>query len=309
MYAALVLGRFLGLGRRAERVDDENPWAGSSGSVACRTVLGAPASSGPPAADKGEGVDRLEPEFGERRDHLLFGGVGLFAGRGRCRAERRERRPRRAPPQPASTRRTRDAVAAPRRPPSCASSRGPADAPHPMRWKWSGPPSAHPTCRRWSRSDSRSSAMPRLGRARRPGRNRRPSPAPWCSDSSAADRMCSRGSRRMCVGARGASRESRSRARPRRPGRRISPCHDAAEQARGVPLRVESIRSVGRGHQSAGFVLIRKPMVPTSPAITYETYRCRRASAGHRGSLPPRRPMRRRSRGTWMKYASPRFSA
>ena len=78
--------------------------------------------------------------------------------------------------------------------------------------------------------------------------------------------MCSRGMTRTWVGARGAmSRNARrvvlgdrasTGSRRRRSGRRGS--------------RIATVRSRHRRHQSTGFVLIRKPMVPTSPAITYE---------------------------------------
>ena len=45
-------------------------------------------------------------------------------------------------------------------------------------------------------------------------------------------------------------------------GRRQLPCRDPAEQA---------VRVAIRRHQITGFVLIRKPIVPTSAAIRYET--------------------------------------
>ena len=73
---------------------------------------------------------------------------------------------------------------------------------------------------------------------------------------------------RMWVGARGAmSRKATTRSSAWSQVGRDLAGGDPAEQA--ADRRPRDI--VTGAHQSTGFELIRKPMVPTSPAITYET--------------------------------------
>ena len=69
----------------------------------------------------------------------------------------------------------------------------------------------------------------------------------------------------MCVGARGAmSRNAIDEVVLVDPVRGHLPRHDLAEQAVGG-------HRASFGHQSTGFELIRNPIVPTSPAIRYDT--------------------------------------
>ena len=71
---------------------------------------------------------------------------------------------------------------------------------------------------------------------------------------------------RMCVGARGAmSRMATTRSSSWTLVGRDLAGDDPAEQA------VATSAAASPAHQSTGFELIRKPIVPTSPAIRYDT--------------------------------------
>ena len=77
--------------------------------------------------------------------------------------------------------------------------------------------------------------------------------------------MCRRGMIRMWVGARGAmSRNATTRSSSWTLVAGDLAGRDPAEQA----VRVGHPH---RAHQNVGFVLIRNPIVPTSPAMTYDT--------------------------------------
>ena len=128
--------------------------------------------------------------------------------------------------------------------------------------------SGRPSDRRSRPAGSRHRRCLRCGRDRRRRANRRPRSGPSASVSSSADAMWRRGTSRMCVGARGAmSRNAMTRSSSWRRSAGIDPGGDAAEQAAdGRPRHV-----VVRRHHSTGFELIRNPIVPTSPAIRYDT--------------------------------------
>ena len=83
--------------------------------------------------------------------------------------------------------------------------------------------------------------------------------------------MCRRGMSRTWVGARGAmSRKAMTRSSSWTTVDGHLAGRDPAEQAVRV-VAVPPRRSHVLGHQSTGFVLIRNPIVPTRPAIRYDT--------------------------------------
>ena len=94
--------------------------------------------------------------------------------------------------------------------------------------------------------------------------NSRPSSGPSASVRSAADAMCRRGMQQdVGRGARGDVAEGDDEVVLVDARRRDLAGDDPAEQAVG--------HGGSFGHQSTGFELIRNPIVPTSPAIRYDT--------------------------------------
>ena len=130
--------------------------------------------------------------------------------------------------------------------------------------------SGRPSARRSRPAGSRRRRCPPTGRGPRRRANRRPRSGPSASVRSAAEAMWrARASSRMWVGARGAmSRNAMTRSSSWRRSDGISPAtiRQNRQSVGGRPAA-----SSPRRHQSTGFELIRNPIVPTSPAIRYDT--------------------------------------
>ena len=112
------------------------------------------------------------------------------------------------------------------------------------------------------------SAMPSARARSAATANSRPSIGPSASVSSAAEAMCGAGMSRMWVGARGAmSRIATTRSSSWSRSAGISP---ATIRQNRQSVGDRSRRGASR-HHSTGLELIRNPIVPTRPAIRYDT--------------------------------------